>query len=270
MPRKLPSGTAGLAVRWAGPRPRSRHSRWIEVEADRAVGPERDLQQLLLPVALRHDKEDTFAGTVSDRTHRVRRSILNLEQLSDIALYETLSEGMPLIVDNATNLDDTARRLYRDEEYRASEVMRGFAEEEAAKVLILIDYVRCPRSWEQRAQVLKRFYGHVAKRIHAMACDFPRIASFKELSSLVEGECRPWYLDGPNGIDWIFCELDFGETRTRPLCRLCAGRDRRRGRVPLDRSCSSHPFPFAISAIGLRHAGSVPLGGGCPFGQRPR
>ena len=134
----------------------------------------------------------------------MRRSILNLEQLSDIALYETLSEGMPLIVDNATSLDEIARRLYRDEEYRASEVMRGFAEEEAAKVLILIDYVRCPRSWERRVQLLKRFYGHVAKRIHAMACDFPRIASFRELSDLVESECRPWYLDGPNGVDWIF------------------------------------------------------------------
>ena len=134
----------------------------------------------------------------------MRRAILNLEQLSDIALYETLSEGMPLIVDNATSLDETARRLCRDGEFRASDVMRGFAEEEAAKVLILIDYVRCPRNRERRAQVLKRFYGHVAKRIHAMACDFPRIASFGELSSFVESECRPWYLDGPNGVDWIF------------------------------------------------------------------
>ena len=87
----------------------------------------------------------------------MRRAILNLEQLSDIALYETLSEGMPLIVDNATSLDETACRLYRDGEFRASDVMRGFAEEEAAKVLILIDYVRCPRNWERRAQVLKRF-----------------------------------------------------------------------------------------------------------------
>ena len=146
----------------------------------------------------------------------MRRAILNLEQLSNIALYETLSEGMPLIVDNATSLDETARRLYRDGEFRASEVMRGFAEEEAAKVLMLIDYVRCPRSWEPRAQVLKRFYGHVAKRIHAMACDFPRIASFGELSDLVESECRPWYLDGPKGVDWIFPN-SISEKRERDL-----------------------------------------------------
>ena len=23
-------------------------------------------------------------------------------------------------------------------------------------------------------------------------------------AALVESECRPWYLDGPNGVDWIF------------------------------------------------------------------
>ena len=134
----------------------------------------------------------------------MRPAIRNLEQLSDIDLFEILSEGMPLIVDNATSLDESARRLFRDDDFRASEVMRGFAEEEAAKVLILIDYVRCPRKSERRAQVLNRFYGHVAKRIHAMACEYPRIASFGELSGLVERECRPWYLDGPNDIDWIF------------------------------------------------------------------
>ena len=123
----------------------------------------------------------------------MRRAILNLGQLSDIALYESLSEGMPLIVDNATSLDEIARRLHSEGEFRASEVFCGFAKEEAAKILILIDYVRCPRSFERRAQVLKRFYGHVAKRIHAMACEFPNIWSFDELSKFVESECSPYY-----------------------------------------------------------------------------
>ncbi len=147
---------------------------------------------------------------------RVRQTIRNLEQLSDIDLLETLSEGMPLIVDNATSLDKTAQRLYRVGEFRASEVMRGFAKEEAAKVLILIDYVRCPRKSERRSQVLKRFYYHVPKRIHAMACEYPRIASFGELTDLVEYECRPWHLDGPNDIDWIFPN-EISEERERDL-----------------------------------------------------
>ena len=142
--------------------------------------------------------------------------ILNLGQLSDSALFETMSEGMALIVDNAVGLDETASRLYRDGDFRGSDIMRGFAEEEAAKVLILLDYVRCPRTSKQRVQVLKRFYGHVAKRIHAMACDYPNIASFDELSQLVESECRPWYLDGPNWVDWIFPN-SISEKRTRDL-----------------------------------------------------
>ena len=134
----------------------------------------------------------------------MRRAIGDLEQFADDRLFEALSEGLPLIVDNAASLHESACRLHREGEARASEVMRGFAEEEAAKFLILIDYVRCPRIPERRSQVLKRFYGHVAKRIHAEACAYPRIQSFEELCEFVESECRPWYLDGPNDVDWIF------------------------------------------------------------------
>ena len=72
----------------------------------------------------------------------MRRAIGDLEQFADKRLFEELSEGMPLIVDNAARLDDTTHRLHRDGEFRASEIMQGFAEEEAAKFLILIDYVR--------------------------------------------------------------------------------------------------------------------------------
>ena len=134
----------------------------------------------------------------------MKRAILDLEQLADNALFEVLSEGMPLIVENAVSLDDIACGLYKDKKYCVSEVIRGFAEEEAAKVMILIDYVRCPRNSKQRGQILRRFYQHVPKRVHAMACEYSSIASFGELSELVEGECRPWYLDGPNQVDWIF------------------------------------------------------------------
>ena len=49
-----------------------------------------------------------------------------------------------------------------------------------------------------------RFYGHVAKRIYATLCSYSRIASFSELRELVERELRPYYLDGPNSVDWIF------------------------------------------------------------------
>ena len=125
-----------------------------------------------------------------DRKARMTRAIGDLERLSDSPLFKELSEGMPLIVDNAVSLDETAHRLYREKEFRASEIMQGFAEEEAAKFLILIDFVRCPRDSDRRAQVLKRFYDHVEKRVYAMTSSYPRIASFRELSELVDSECR--------------------------------------------------------------------------------
>ena len=134
----------------------------------------------------------------------MRRAIGDLASYSDDRLFKEVSEGIPLIIENAVSLDETAHRLYRDKNFRASEIMRGFAEEEAAKVLILIDLVRCPRDWENREGLARRFYGHVAKRIYAETCSYPNILSFKELREFVERECRPYYLDGPNWVDWIF------------------------------------------------------------------
>ncbi len=134
----------------------------------------------------------------------MKRAILTLEQLSDIELFETLSEGIQLIVDNVTRLDKTARSLCQVGEYRASEVMRGHSDEEAAKVLLLIDYVRCPKELGKRAQLLNYFYNHVSKRVYAKACEYPRIASFGEFNQWMYEESRPYYFDGPKQFDWIF------------------------------------------------------------------
>lgn len=124
-------------------------------------------------------------------------------RLSDSLLFEELSKGMPLIVNNAISLDTTAHRLYCEKEIRAAEIMRGIAEEEAAKFLILLDFVRCPPASGHRERTLKRFYDHVDKRVYSLTCSYPRIASFGELSELVERECCSYYLDGPNWVDWI-------------------------------------------------------------------
>ena len=132
------------------------------------------------------------------------RAISELNNFSDTALFETLSEGMRLIIQNAADFDETACRLDRDGDLRGSKIMRGLAEEEAAKILILIDFVRCPRDFDRRAKILKHFYDHVAKRIYVMMCSYPNIWLFEEMSNLVKCEFRPWYLDGPNWVDWIF------------------------------------------------------------------
>ncbi len=111
----------------------------------------------------------------------MRRPIDNLERLPDVALFKELSEGMPLIVDNAVSLDETAHCLHQEMKFRASEIMRGFAEEEAAKFLVLIDFVRCPPNSKQRTSTLKHFNDHVKKRIYARTCSEPNIFSFGDV-----------------------------------------------------------------------------------------
>ena len=132
----------------------------------------------------------------------MKSSILDLAGLSDDRLFEEMAEGIPLIVANAENLEKVARSLFDAGEHQASEIIRGFAEEEAAKVLILLDAVRCPTS--NRSAVLKCFYKHLPKRIYVLTCSFPNIWSFGELAGLVARERQPYYLDGPNDVDWIF------------------------------------------------------------------
>ena len=134
----------------------------------------------------------------------MKRAIADLMDLTDDRVFTEVAEGIARITENATSLDESAARLHQGADFRASKIMQGFAEEEAAKVLILIDFIRCPAIPERRTQTLKHYYRHVAKRIYAMACTYPRIATFGELCKLVKEESRPVYLDGPNWVDWIF------------------------------------------------------------------
>ena len=139
----------------------------------------------------------------------MRRAILDLATCPEHHLFEEVAVGIPLIVANAESLDAVAERLYSAGEYRASDVMCGFAEEEAAKVLILLDAVRCPA--DRRQETLKCFGGHLAKRIYAMASSYPNIGSFGELRRVVADERQPYYLDGPRWVDWIFANLIISE-----------------------------------------------------------
>ena len=112
-----------------------------------------------------------------------------------------MSEGITHIVTNAVDLNEAALRLARADQVRASDVLRGMAEEEAAKVLILNDAIRRPQ--QERGTTLKRFYDHLAKRIHAAASSELSIDSFEELRAFVDLQRRPRLLDGPNDVDWI-------------------------------------------------------------------
>jgi hypothetical protein len=88
---------------------------------------------------------------------------------------------------------------------RGIEILRLAAEEEAAKVRVLLDAVRCPRAKrpDDSARQLQYFNDHLAKGIYAECCD-RRPAGFGDVRRWIERERKDLYLDGPSGVDWIF------------------------------------------------------------------
>jgi AbiV family abortive infection protein len=132
------------------------------------------------------------------------RAIRDLAQLSDPDFFAEVSEGIEQVLDNAVRIEQDARFLGEHERRNGYRILLGIAEEEAVKVLILLDAVRCPRDpASQFARQLSRFHDHLAKGIYAEACSW-RPATFGELVSYIDRERREFYLDGPNDVDWIF------------------------------------------------------------------
>ncbi len=134
-----------------------------------------------------------------------------LLQLRDDALFCQVSSGLGHILEAVNRFDRSARRLpgygkfYSQSIHsQAGHTLTAIAEEEAAKYLILIDFVRCPRSLhEERSRQLDYFCDHLPKGIYAEYCSFFP-ADFKEIIRYVKSAREKYYLDGPNNVDWIF------------------------------------------------------------------
>lgn len=132
------------------------------------------------------------------------RAIKDLTQLADPEFFAAVEEGLNLIVKNVTKLWDAAVILSEKKNEYPARLLEIIAEEEAAKALILMDAVRCPRKPDDRfAKQLSRFNDHLAKGLYAYAywlCP----ATLEELQTYVDRHRKEFYLDGPNDVDWIF------------------------------------------------------------------
>jgi len=132
------------------------------------------------------------------------KAIRDLVQLSDKDLFAQISIGYEQVLRNAFRITRDAEPLRKQKRPNGCRILSGMAEEEAAKCLILVDAVRCPRNPpEILSQQLSRFNDHLAKGLYAEAC-YWKPSDFQEFSSYVDNERREFYLDGPNDIDWIF------------------------------------------------------------------
>jgi len=133
----------------------------------------------------------------------IAKQILLLANLPDSELFAEVSVGMQAALKNALALSHDASFLLKSERKRAADILFSIAEEEAAKVQILLDVVRCPKSGPAFAVQLKRFNDHLAKGIYAKYSS-TRPADIDEVARFVGDERDEYYLDGPEDIDWVF------------------------------------------------------------------
>ena len=133
------------------------------------------------------------------------KAIGDLAQLSDTELFEQVAEGLKLCFSNAAVMLEDAEVLATRERARGAEILRQAAEEEASKILVLLDAVRCPRATnpDAFARQLQYFNDHLAKGIYVEVSRW-RPANFAEVRKGVDRERKEFYLDGPNDVDWIF------------------------------------------------------------------
>jgi AbiV family abortive infection protein len=125
-------------------------------------------------------------------------------QLPESMRLDTLAEGLELLVEHVATLRTDAAHLAQAERRRGFVLLSALAEEEAAKVLILLDLVRM--GWREQKPATRQichFYDHLARLIYVDAARFI-YEDFAELCYWVRQSRESHYLDGPNDVDWIF------------------------------------------------------------------
>lgn len=127
------------------------------------------------------------------------RQAKRLGQLNPRERLEFIARGLPLILRSAKKFRE-AGDVIRDNFGREAAVLDGFATEEAAKILILVDAVRCPPKLisSKLKSIVDSFYNHLARLIYAEATSW-RPTDLKELRAYVDTARRGHYIEGSAG-----------------------------------------------------------------------
>ena len=128
----------------------------------------------------------TFGG-------RQARALCNM---SHSARLDFISEGLPIILESARGFWRAADTLA--DSPREAAVLAGFAEEESAKALILIDLVRCPvpEVGKRIGRIVKKtLYDHLSRMIYANAQSW-RPTNIAQLQEYVDNERQGHFLEG--------------------------------------------------------------------------
>ena len=86
----------------------------------------------------------------------MERAIWDLCQFGDDDLFDEIAEGIGHVMDSVKRLESAVRTLHGDGYYHPACVLEKLAAEEAVKVLVLLDVVRCPRNKVEKKSRLLR------------------------------------------------------------------------------------------------------------------
>ena len=116
-----------------------------------------------------------------------------------------MAQGLPIILSSAQSLWQASRHLEKEKPREAS-VLRGLAEEEAAKILILVDAARCPSRIiaSKIGTIMQWFYDHLARQIYAEATKW-RPVNVAQLRKYVDSSREAYFREGSAGLgEYIF------------------------------------------------------------------
>ena len=131
----------------------------------------------------------------------------DLLQLSPESFLDSLAIGLPLIWLNADALWSESKEIAALGPRRAVGIMQALAEEEAAKVLLLFDAMRCPSSmFKEFRRLVRQVDQHLGKGIYARyygtspgdIAETKRIVEYERSGFVREGEFGEFIL--PNSI----------------------------------------------------------------------
>jgi hypothetical protein len=120
------------------------------------------------------------------------RTLANLPQAQQL---DVIAEGLPILMKSADNLLEASKAL--DQYDRAATILGGHASEELAKVLILMDIVRCPPKLrgQRVGPMMGWFYDHLARLIYLDAQRW-KPTDTRELQDYVDQHRKSHYLEG--------------------------------------------------------------------------
>ena len=121
-----------------------------------------------------------------------------LANLSEKAQFDLIAEGLPVLMQSASSLFKASGELTNHP--RSAAILKGHASEEVAKILILIDLVRCPSSLRPSrvGEMIKLFYQHRARLIYIEAQTW-RPTNVSDLQEIIDNSRKSHYLEGEYG-----------------------------------------------------------------------